>query len=77
MLEDFASPETLAAIPKENFAALPAWRLRGIAGVGYFAMHSTSASKVGLGTQLSSFLGAASATGFGAVTDASGCPEAC
>ena len=46
-------------------------------GVGYFAMHSTSASKVGLGTQLSSFLGAASATGFGDATDDSGCTWAC
>jgi hypothetical protein len=44
---------------------------------GYFARHSTIASNVGLGTQLSSFLGAASVTGFGKEMEASGCTEAC
>jgi len=43
----------------------------------YFARHSTIASNVELGTQLSSFLGAASATGFGKAMAASGCREAC
>ncbi len=43
----------------------------------YFATHSTSENNVGLGRQLSSFLGAASATGFGAAIEASGCSEVC
>ena len=43
----------------------------------YFEMHSTSENNVGLGRQPSSFLGAASATGFGAAIEASGCTEAC
>jgi len=43
----------------------------------YFVMHSTIDNNVGLGRQLSSFLGAASATGFGNEMDASGCSEAC
>jgi hypothetical protein len=43
----------------------------------YFETHSTSDNNVGLGRQLSSFLGAASATGFGAAIEASGCSEAC
>jgi hypothetical protein len=47
------------------------------AGHGYFARHSTIANNVELGTQLSSFLGAASATGLGKETEASGCSEAC
>ena len=43
----------------------------------YFEMHSTSENNVGLGRQPSSFLGAASARGFGAAIEASGCTEAC
>ena len=38
---------------------------------------SRNTSNVGLGTQLSSFLGAASATGFGKEMEASVCSEAC
>ena len=43
----------------------------------YFETHSTSENNVGLGRQLSSFLGAASATGFEAAIEASGCTDAC
>jgi hypothetical protein len=60
-------------------SARPAARemlIRFVGAAVYFVMHSTIDNNVGLGRQLSSFLGAASATGFGKEMDASGCSEA-